>query len=174
MYAESKYLTRLSRHHADFTKDQCHKISRSIIDYCIKHQAGTLVLGENRLWKQNSSIGSQNNQNFISMPTALLKQLIIYKASGAGIRVIMQEESYTSKADITAMDYIPVYGIDDDKAAFSGLRISRGCTAVQTVWSSMQTAMVLPISCVKHYLTHGTVQLISLSLHHLKCMDSTN
>ena len=60
------------------------------------------------------------------MPVALLKQLIIYKASSAGIRVIMQEESYTSKADITAMDYIPAYGIDDDKTAFSGTRISRG------------------------------------------------
>ena len=45
------------------------------------------------------------------MPAALLKQLIIYKASGAGIRVIMKEESYTSKADITAMDYIPYTGI---------------------------------------------------------------
>lgn len=38
----------------------------------------------------------------------------------------MQEESYTSKADITVMDYIPAYGIDDDKAVFSGTRISRG------------------------------------------------
>lgn len=126
MHAESKYLSRLSRHHADFVKDQCHKISRSIVDYCIRHQAGTLVLGENKLWKQNSGIGTQNNQNFVSMPIALLKQLIIYKASGAGIRVIMQEESYTSKADITVMDYIPAYGIDDDKAVFSGTRISRG------------------------------------------------
>lgn len=86
MHAASKYLNGLSRHHADFIKDQCHKISRSIIDYCIKHQAGTIVLGENRLWKQNSDMNTQNNQNFVSMPIALLKQLIIYKASGAGIR----------------------------------------------------------------------------------------
>lgn len=126
MHAESKYLDSLSRHHADFVKDQCHKISRSIINYCIKHQAGTIVLGENRLWKQNSSMNPQNNQSFVSMPTGLLKQLIIYKAADAGIAVIMQEESYTSKADITAMDYIPAYGIDDDKASFSGLRIKRG------------------------------------------------
>ena len=27
-----------------------------------------------------------------------------------GIRIMEQEESYTSKADITAMDFIPVYG----------------------------------------------------------------
>lgn len=126
MHAESKYLDSLSRHHADFVKDQCHKISRSIVNYCINHQAGTIVLGENRLWKQNSSMDAQNNQSFVSMPIGLLKQLIIYKAADAGIAVIMQEESYTSKADITAMDYIPAYGVDDDKASFSGLRIKRG------------------------------------------------
>ncbi len=34
--------------------------------------------------------------------------------------------SYTSKADVTAGDYIPVYGKDDGKACFSGRRIRRG------------------------------------------------
>ena len=125
MHASSKHLSALSRHHADFIKDQCHKISRSITNYCIKHHAGTLVLGENKLWKQDCDMGSQNNQNFVSMPIGLLKQMIIYKASDAGIKIITQEESYTSRADITAMDYIPVYGTDDENAAFSGRRITR-------------------------------------------------
>ena len=97
----------------------------SIINYCMEHHAGTLVLGENKRWKQDCDMGSQNNQNFVSMPTGLLKQMIIYKASDAGIKTIMQEESYTSQADITAMDYIPVYGVDAKNAVFSGKRISR-------------------------------------------------
>ena len=124
-HASSRYLSALSRHHADFIKDQCHKISRSIINYCMEHHAGTLVLGENKRWKQDCDMGSQNNQNFVSMPTGLFKQMIIYKASDAGIKIIMQEESYTSQADITAMDYIPVYGVDAENAVFSGRRISR-------------------------------------------------
>ena len=126
MHPETKHLQQLSRYHANFTKDQCHKISHSIVDYCIRHKAGTLILGDNRFWKQNTGIGRQNNQSFVSMPVFMLKQMIIYKASDAGIKVLLQEESYTSKADITAMDYIPVYGIDDDKADFSGSRIKRG------------------------------------------------
>ena len=126
MHASSKYLTSLSRRHADFIKDQCHKISRAVINYCIEHRAGTLILGENKNWKQNSDMDSQNNQNFVSMPIGLLKQMIIYKAAYAGIKIIIQEESYTSKADITVMDYIPTYGIDDDKAVFSGNRLKRG------------------------------------------------
>ena len=125
MHASSKYLSALSRHHADFIKDQCHKISRSIINYCIEHHADTLVLGENKGWKQDCDMGSQNNQNFVSMPISLLKQMIIYKASDAGIKIITQEESYTSQADITVMDYIPVYGVDDENAVFSGRRITR-------------------------------------------------
>ena len=126
MHADSRYLRNLSFHHANFNKDQMHKISADIIRFCLKHRAGTLVLGVNRQWKQHSDIGSVNNQKFVSVPTALLRALITYKAGMAGIRVIMQEESYTSKADITAMDHIPVYGMDDDKASFSGHRMKRG------------------------------------------------
>lgn len=71
-------------------------------------------------------MGAQNNQVFVSMPFSLLKNMITYKAEREGIAVITQEESYTSRADITAMDYIPVYGVDDEKADFSGRRIKRG------------------------------------------------
>lgn len=126
MYADSVYLQNLSFHHARFVKDQMHKISADVIRFCLEHHAGTLVLGANKNWKQRVNIGTANNQMFVSMPTALLRSLITYKASMHGIRVIEQEESYTSKADICAMDYIPTYGVDDDRAVFSGRRICRG------------------------------------------------
>ena len=125
-YAASKRSSDLSYRHANFVKDQCHKISRSIIDFCVDHQAGTLIFGVNPLWKQHSKIGKINNQKFVSMPIALLRAMIIYKALNAGIKIIEQEESYTSKADITTKDYIPTYGVDDKDAQFSGLRIKRG------------------------------------------------
>ena len=126
MNATSARLKDLSFHHANFTKDQCHKISRSIIDFCVDHQAGTLIFGVNPLWKQNSRIGKINNQKFVSMPIAFLRAMITYKALNAGIKIIEQEESYTSKADITTKDYIPTYGVDDKDVQFSGLRIKRG------------------------------------------------
>lgn len=126
MYADSAYLRNLSYHHANFTKDQMHKISADIVRFCLEHRVGTLVLGVNKNWKQRTNIGTANNQMFVAMPTALLRSLITYKVSMYGIRVVEQEESYTSKADICAMDYIPTYGVDDDKATFSGKRICRG------------------------------------------------
>ena len=60
------------------------------------------------------------------MPPYMLRQMITYKALAAGIDVIVQEESYTSKADSTAGDHIPVYCVDDENASFSGYRVGRG------------------------------------------------
>ena len=125
-HAVSKRLRDFSFHYANFVKDQCHKISRSIIDFCMEHQCGTLILGVNLLWKQRSNMNKINNQNFVSMPITLLRTMITYKALNAGIRIIEQEESYTSKADLIANDRIPTYGVDDKDASFSGKRIKRG------------------------------------------------
>lgn len=124
--ASSARLKDISFHHANFIKDQCHKISRSIISFCLEHKAGTLILGVNPLWKQRANIGAINNQKFVAMPISILRAMISYKALNSGIRIIEQEESYTSKADITMNDYIPTYGEDDDNIAFSGTRITRG------------------------------------------------
>ena len=125
-HAVSKRLRDLSFHYANFVKDQGHKISRSIIDFCMEHQCGTLILGVNLLWKQRSNMNKINNQNFVSMPITLLRTMLTYKALNAGIRIIEQEESYTSKADLIANDRIPTYGVDDKDASFSGKRIKRG------------------------------------------------
>ena len=126
MNTTSARLKDLSFHHANFTKDQCHKISRNIIDFCLEHQAGTLILGVNPLWKQRTNMGTASNQKFVAMPISILRIMISYKALNAGIRIIEQEESYTSKADITMNDYLPTYGKDDNNATFSGARITRG------------------------------------------------
>ena len=87
---------------------------------------GTLVLGVNKFWKQHSNMGKVNNQKFVSIPHNQLRWMISYKAMTAGITVIEQEESYTSKADITAKDFIPVYGNETGRPVFSGRRIERG------------------------------------------------
>ena len=126
MHADSRFLRELGYHHANFTKDQLHKISRNIITYCTEHNVSVLVLGDNKLWKQKSHMNDANNQNFVQMPISKLRDYIQYKALNAGILVVLQEESYTSKASFIDGDHIPVYGRDDDPAAFSGRRIKRG------------------------------------------------
>ena len=126
-HATSKYLQHLSLKHDCFMLDQLHKISRSIVDYCVTHNVGMLVIGKNENWKQNINIGKVNNQNFVAIPHAQLEKLIQYKAEEIGIEVIAQEESYTSKADVTSGDAMPVYQEGQTvTAAFSGRRVQRG------------------------------------------------
>ena len=125
-HADSAYLEALSREHDCFLKDQMHKISTDIIRYCVDHRVGILVIGVNKLWKQNTNMGKKNNQKFVSIPHYRLRQMIEYKALRAGIDVVEQEESYTSKADVTASDFMPVYGKVKARPVFSGRRIERG------------------------------------------------
>lgn len=127
--AESARLRRLSLHHDGFMKDMMHKISTDIIRYCVEHGVGTLVIGTNRGWKQGADMGKANDQNFVSVPHDRLRKMIGYKAAKEGILIVEQEESYTSKADITAMDPMPVYGEEEDVPVFSGRRTARGLYA---------------------------------------------
>ncbi len=105
-------------------KDYFHKLSKDIIDTCISHDIGVLVIGENKSWKQKINIGQANNQNFVSIPYDMLKRQLEYKGQQAGIRVICIEEGYTSKADFLSHDTLPSLG--EQSQTFSGRRISRG------------------------------------------------
>ena len=53
--------------------------------------------------------------------------MLRYKAELAGIQVIVQEESYTSKASFLDLDPLPVYDPKrEEKPIFSGRREKRG------------------------------------------------
>lgn len=53
--------------------------------------------------------------------------MLRYKLEKYGIRLVMTEESYTSKADFLALDEMPVYQKDQNpNLSFSGTRVKRG------------------------------------------------
>lgn len=107
--------------------DYMHKVSKTIIELCISNDISTIVVGHNNNWKQNINIGKANNQNFISIPLNKLITQIQYKAALYGITVILQEESYTSKASFLDGDDIPILKKNNNNDyTFSGKRIKRG------------------------------------------------
>jgi transposase len=68
-----------------------------------------------------------NNQHFVQIPHARFIELLTYKAQLAGIAVIVQEESYTSKASFLDSDELPVYDpANPQEYQFSGKRVERG------------------------------------------------
>ena len=78
-----------------------HHASRLIIEILVAKQIGTLVIGKNARWKTEIDLGKQTNQNFVGIPHARLIEMLEYKARLVGIKVIVQEESYTSLGRIS-------------------------------------------------------------------------
>jgi putative transposase len=95
----SNRINRLSHKRECKINDYLHKSSREIVNYCIKYKISTIIIGDNKNWKQNINIGKRNNQSFVSVPFSKLIQMINYKAEEVGIIVKTTEESYTSKID---------------------------------------------------------------------------
>ncbi|HUX98377.1 MAG TPA: transposase [Candidatus Deferrimicrobium sp.] len=90
-------LDRLDKIRNNKIEDLFHKLSRAIIGYCSANTIGTIVLGYNAQWKQNSRMGRVNNQNFQHVPFYRLVEKITYKAELEGIQVVRVNESHTSK-----------------------------------------------------------------------------
>ena len=107
--------------------DYMSKTAKKIINYCIAHNIGTLVVGYNETFQRNTDIGRQNNQNFVNIPYSKLRSKLEYLCELNGIAFVKQEESYTSKASFWDKDVIPVYNADNpQKYHFSGKRVQRG------------------------------------------------
>lgn len=100
--------------------DYLHKSSRLIIDYLAANQIGTLIIGHNDRWKQSIDLGKRNNQNFVSIPFDRFISMLKYKAKLIGIKVIITEESYTSKCSF--IDEEPL----SKQPNYKGKRVKRG------------------------------------------------
>ena len=117
----------LCRHRKNFFNDYFHKLSKRIVSWCLKNRIGTLVLGHNDGWKQDADMGRRNNQNFVQLPYATFIRMLQYQCERTGIRCILQEESYTSKASAADRDAVPVYKQGASVSHhFSGKRVRRG------------------------------------------------
>ena len=117
----------IARDRNNKVNDYMNKAARKIIDYCIKNDIGTLVVGYNETFQRNSHMGKQNNQNFVNIPYGQLRSKLEYLCKLNGITYVKQEESYTSKASFWDKDDIPVYNDDNPKEyTFSGKRVHRG------------------------------------------------
>ena len=109
----SRNLGRLTTKRNSKIDDYMHKASRWIINYCIAFKVDTIVIGKNKKWKQENRM-----KNFIQVPYEKLINQIKYKAEEKGIKVVLTEESYTSKASFLDQDKMR-------KGEFSGERIQR-------------------------------------------------
>lgn len=116
----SKHLERITNKRTRKIDHYLHTASRRIIDLLMSEGIGTLVIGYNQEWKQAVNIGKRNNQNFVSIPFARFIHMLTYKAELVGIRVLLTEESYTSKCSF--LDFEPI----GKHEVYAGKRVKRG------------------------------------------------
>ena len=97
-----------------------HATSRKVVDLLVADGIGVVVVGKNNGWKQEIGIGKRNNQNFVSIPHARFIEMLTYKAELVGVKVVLTEESHTSKCSFLDMEPIC------HQEKYAGKRIKRG------------------------------------------------
>ena len=101
-------------------KDYMHKASTYIVNHLVSNRIGSLIIGEIKEWKQDTNMYKVNNQNFVCIPFEMLKSMLEYKCRLAGIEVVRQDESYTSKCSFLDNEEI------EKHEKYKGTRSKRG------------------------------------------------
>lgn len=113
-------LNKLTNKRNNKIDDYLHNTSRYIINHLVSNNINTLIIGNNKNWKQEINIGKVNNQNFVGIPHSKFIHMLNYKCKLMGINVITTEESYTSKCSFLDQEDIKKHEI------YKGKRIKRG------------------------------------------------
>ena len=112
----SNKLNRLTMKRDNKIDDYFHNASRYIVNYCIENNIDTVVIGKNDKWKQEF----KNQSNFVQIPLEKLISKLQYKLRDVGVKVILTEESYTSRASFLDKDEMK------NDIEFNGKRVKRG------------------------------------------------
>jgi putative transposase len=116
----TKKLNKIENKRTNYINDYLHKVSKYIVNYCIKNKIGNLIVGKNNLWKDSINLGKKTNQKFVQIPHSRLVSYLKYKCELSGIRFQEVEESYTSKCDSLALEKICKH------ESYLGKRVKRG------------------------------------------------
>lgn len=93
----SKHLERLYEKKNSSIHDYLHKITRHIADYCHDNDIHTVVIGDIRNIRKGKNLGDSVNLKLHSLPYAKIYGMLEYKLQLNGIRMIRQNEAYSSQ-----------------------------------------------------------------------------
>lgn len=116
----SKQLLHLNFKRNMFIQNFLHQASAIVMKELISRKIETLIIGYNEGWKQSINLGKRINQQFVQIPYKTFVDKLMYKCEDYGIKVILTEESYTSKIDHLAGEEM------NKHKKYKGKRIHRG------------------------------------------------
>jgi len=116
----SKEISRLYTKRGNQLNNEIHKITDFITKAVSQHGIDIVIIGYNKGWKTTVKMGKKNNQKFVRIPFAKILQQLEYKLRLIGVKLQIQEESYTSKTSY--LDNEPV----KKHKTYKGKRTKRG------------------------------------------------
>ena len=116
---KSKYKSNIANKRNNRINDYLHKITTYIVNQAVSNDITTIVVGYNKEWKQDTNIGSVNNQNFVNIPFYKFISMLNYKCKLKGIVFKTITEEYTSKCSFVDNEEIGKH------TTYFGKRINR-------------------------------------------------
>jgi IS605 OrfB family transposase len=112
----TKKLKRLMTKRNNIVNFYIHNASKKIVDIAEEHDVKIIVIGD------MTYIKSENKQKyFVQIPHSRLRDQIIYKSKLRGIKVILQEESYTSSVSSLDLESVDKSSADKSRRVVRGL-----------------------------------------------------
>ena len=122
----SKRIENITRNRNHFVESYLHQSSRMVVKEMLARGVTHVAIGKNEQWKSKINLGKRNNQNFVQVPHMRFIEMLTYKLEAVGMKVMVGEESYTSKASLLDWDIIPTYTPNSNKKhCFLGKRVAR-------------------------------------------------
>ncbi len=107
--------------------DYLHKATAHVVKTCLIHHISKVVIGDVAKSLDHINLGKKTNQNFVNLSLGQFVDKLSYKLGQHGIKLIVANESYTSKASFLDGDQMPKkYDKEAKPAYYSGKRIKRG------------------------------------------------
>ena len=116
---KSRYKSNITNRRNNRINDYLHKITTYIVNQAVSKNIGTIVVGYNKEWKQDTNMSKSNNQNFVNIPFYRFINMLDYKCKLKGINFQTITEEYTSKCSFIDEEEI------EKHINYVGKRISR-------------------------------------------------
>ena len=84
--------------------DYLHKITNYLVCYCEERKIGTLIIGDITNIRRERNLGRRTNQKLHGLPYRQIYRKLEYKLKKKGIRMVLQEESYSSQCSPKAKE----------------------------------------------------------------------
>ncbi|WP_323735539.1 transposase [Methanosphaera sp. ISO3-F5] len=109
--------------------------TKFIIETCKKQDIGTIILGYNKNFQYETDMRKKQNQIFTQIAFKKFINKLKTQCQKYDIKLIITEESYTSKSSFLDNDILPTYKTNEEKKEeykFKGKRIKRGLYKTNT------------------------------------------